>query len=795
MTAYAPFLIAPFQIGLDTDIAPWQLPEDAFSDIVNGRLNHGVLQKRNGYIKQGDIVHQHQTNWKITGIAVEAVGPVPAIGTVTVTLVDVTGLTAGDVIEIRNVTGMTEVNGERYTVANVVGGAGGTFELDNIIGTGFTPYAGLGDVYLVPGNPVMGIERYIDNLNVKEVIAFDTKRASAYDPTNRVYTPIDSADIMAGGDYNYIHACNWASTEDSVSTTLYRMYFTNGRPYSGGLDGIRYYDGGTTTTSYVPSINGVTDILGCKLIFAWKSRLILLHTFEGGNTYPQRARWCQIQNPDGAEAWYDNRRGRGNFVDCPTGDHIISAQFLHDTIIVFFTNSIWSLTYTANPNGPFRWTKINDYRACDGKMASEQFDNGVISVGSRGIVYVDGAQVQRVDERISNFVDDEVNAGQFGNVFIKRNFGNRNIWTLYPKNESDDSNAALIFDEDSKSFSKYLIDMNVLGYGGAAQDSAIDDFGNMTLKDFGDLTIADFYFDDSAEILLGGNQDGEIFIMEFGPDDRMIPTSYDIINVSIGSPCTVTVDEIEGIEEGDIVTIAGVTGVTGINDQSFEVTNIVDNSFDLVDSTSVGAYTIGGFVYKYESTEIPFSMTSAGWNPYIKEGKKCQFGYLDIFFDTNTTTVVDVDFFVDEGEEKLPISKKSNLLPQLHELAAISDITNDDPGVVSANSHGLSTGDVVYLYGVNGMKYINGIPFTVTLDAVDPENKFSIGIDTTTYGEYTGGGVVTENEFYADKVWKRFYCGAVGFQHKIVISCGGKNNPLRIHALMLWFRPVSSRPS
>lgn len=787
MTAYAPFLIAPFQTGLATDIAPWLLPEDAFSDIVNGRINHGVLQKRHGYVKQGDIVHQHQTNWKITNI--ETLNPAR------VTLVASTGLTAGDVIEIRNVTGMTQVNDERYVVAFDAGDPAGAIRLFGVDATaGYTAYAGLGDVYLVPGNPVMGLGRYVDSDNVKEVIAFDTKRAARYDPTNRVYNPLDSADIMNSGDTNYVCTCNWSSTADSASTTLYRMYFTNGMPLAGGLNGIRYYNDAATTTSYAPSINGVTTINGCKLLFAWKSVLLLLHTFEGTNTYPQRARWCEPMNPDGAEAWYDNRPGHGDFVDCPTGDHIISAQFIQDTLIVFFTNSIWSLSYTANPNGMFRWKKINDFRACDGKMASEGFDNQVISVGTRGIVSVDGVQSQRIDDRISNFVDDDINSGEFGNVFMKRNFGGRNVWMLYPNGDSDDANAALIFDEDSKSFSKYLIDMNVLGYGGPAKDSAIDDFADMDLEDFGDLELDDYYFDNGAEVLLGGNRTGEVFIMEYGPDDAMEPREYDVVGATAASPCVITLDAIEGIANGDVVSVADVGGIGGINDQFFTVANLVDNSFELEGSTSTGVYTTGGYVFTYDSTAVDFEMTSAGWNPFIKEGKKCQMGYLDILFDTNANTEVDIDFFVNNEMSKLPISKRINLLPNINERCTIAGITNASPGVVSANSHGLSTGDVVYIYGVDGMSTVNGLPYTVTLDTVDPENRFSIGVDTTTYGAYTGGGIVTDNKFFSDKVWKRVYCGAIGHQHKVVIRTAGKNTILRIHAMTPWFRPVSSRP-
>jgi len=278
---YQPFLIAPFQTGLDTDLEPWLLPQDAFPNIENGHIHHGVIEKRSGYAKLGDIVHQDQTNWKIT--AASNANPCQ------LTLTSTAGLSIGDEIEIRNVTGMVQLNGNRYTIATT-NFTGTTLELDGIDTsdvTEFIPYVALGDVYLIPGDRVMGIERYITSGNIKEMLAFDTMRASVYDSTNLRFNPLDSADIMDGDDTDYIWAANWASTASTAAATLYRLYFTNGKALSGGLNGIRYYSGGTTTTSLAPSINGVTTINGCKLIFAIRQRLLLLHTFEGANTYPQ----------------------------------------------------------------------------------------------------------------------------------------------------------------------------------------------------------------------------------------------------------------------------------------------------------------------------------------------------------------------------------------------------------------------------------------------------------------------------------------------------------------------------
>lgn len=70
----------------------------------------------------------------------------------------------------------------------------------------------------------------------------------------------------------------------------------------------------------------------------------------------------------------------------------------------------------------------------------------------------------------------------------------------------------------------------------------------------------------------------------------------------------------------------------------------------------------------------------------------------------------------------------------------ISAITNANPGVVTANSHGFSNGDNVWIAGVVGMTQINRRRFVV---AGATTNTFQLsGINTSAYGTYISGGTV-----------------------------------------------------
>ena len=70
-------------------------------------------------------------------------------------------------------------------------------------------------------------------------------------------------------------------------------------------------------------------------------------------------------------------------------------------------------------------------------------------------------------------------------------------------------------------------------------------------------------------------------------------------------------------------------------------------------------------------------------------------------------------------------------------------ITKANPGVVTTDlNHGYTTGQMIEMTGVEGMTEVNGVPYTATV--LSP-TIFSIGIDTSGYSTWTGGGVVTPN--------------------------------------------------
>lgn len=882
---YRPFLIAPFKTGLDTDVEPWLLPEDAFSNICNGHIHHGFIQKRSGYRFLAEMVHGRaitaasnaatavftvaSTSGMANGDSVslhylaggtwanlnEAKYTLASVTATTFTLIYSTGAavdgsgfgaytassgrlgTFEDVVSSATITAATTANpavftsvvsvedGDTVVLKGLLGGtwatlddesytvtglAGTSFSLidssgTTVDGSGLGVYTGsTGTAEAISRLRIMGIFNYIGSDNTRETLVADTKRVSIYNSATNLLDPLDlfditstlqtNNDVFSSSDTDYIWSANWQH-----AGSINRVYFTNGKAYqpgAPGTDGILYYDASNPRVEqFQPSLNATDDLYGCKLIFSIRQRLLCLHTFEFDgattNTFPQRARWCAGQDPSN---WNDTVAGGGGFVDAPTGEQIISARLLQDIIIVHFTDSVWTLRPVPDPALPFRWDKINDFRACDGKMATVGFDRYSVGVGVRGITATDGVETRRVDDRIEDFVINEINDSQFDKVFVSRSYAKRRTWFLYPSVESDDADGALIFDDESGAYSTYKINMNVLGYGNVSQDFAAQDFIaandlDVSAFELNDETALSYFWSQSAELFLGGDREGKVHILE-----------------------TVNTDD---------------------------------------------------------GTMIPFCMKSAAWNPFKDQGVEAQLGYIDFYLDADQQTKFEVEFFKNTEEDPYT-SQGMDALPNLNFRSVVADVViNSDPTtgfLVTSNSHGLIEGNTFYFYGIEGAVWQNDRKWTV--GSTVTENTFSVDTDITSFGsaitgitqanpavvtsvahdfsngdkiyitavtgmtevnnlsytvsnittdtyelqgidstgftayvgpsgyahkDYVSGGQIFEREFFRTKVWKRAYAGGIGFQHRMSIASDGSNEPVKIHAIKLWMKPRGKR--
>jgi hypothetical protein len=453
MSVQKPYLIANLRTGLDRSVEPWILPEDAFPDLEDCYMFRGRIPRRKGFVQLGRIV-------------------------TTVGIVD-------------------------------------TF--NNL--------------------PVMGLRtRELTTRNEEQLIAFDTTKANRYSNVLSKFVDItfnqpgNAAPFSwTGSDSDFFWTTNYADAFWATNNTPGFQAVNNATNPALG-DGLRFYDG-VQWFNFLPRVDntGVTFLMGALLIVSYRNRLVMLNTLEGTAfgadvTFAQRARWSQNGTPfvnavpagytGGAQvdAWDSITPGKGGFIDAPTQEQIISAEFFKDTLIVYFERSTWQLRYTGNELLPFIWERINVELGAESTFSIVPFDSGILAVGNVGIMTCNSVGVQRIDQ----IIPDEVFKIHNGNDGVKRVYGIRDFtqqlvyWT-FPDDSTNPTypNRVLVYNYLDGSYSFFNDSFTCFGYWSAFPDLTWAD----VKQAWGSMPVPwnSGQFQSGYPKIVAGNQQGFVF--------------------------------------------------------------------------------------------------------------------------------------------------------------------------------------------------------------------------------------------------------------------------------------------
>lgn len=190
---YQPYLIANFATGLDKELQPWLLPDDAQSELYDGYIYEGVMNKRPGYqpLATGQrggapYCESRMVNRITTEPAMQSGSLVVGNGTVGPYAITLQNLPVrrGTVSIIAGAQTVTDDGLGSFTT----GGTGTINYTTGVISVSFTNVvAGAVQVFVTydnhPGLPVMAEMNFVGNDNTKTLIVADTKRLNIYNTT------------------------------------------------------------------------------------------------------------------------------------------------------------------------------------------------------------------------------------------------------------------------------------------------------------------------------------------------------------------------------------------------------------------------------------------------------------------------------------------------------------------------------------------------------------------------------------------------------------------------------------
>jgi len=641
------FLISDYKTGLEKDVKPYKIMDDAFSELENMYVYRGTLTNRRKPLLLGRLQKP------ITG---ESLGTGTDHYTVTLANVPV----VLESIELTDAGGQTIVDDGDGRLSG--DGTGTINYATGALDVTFTAATGAltADYEYYPLLPVMGINmKETTTTNVEQTIVFDTVDSYYFDQTADKFIPNTTANnSWTGNDHQFFASTNY------FITTAGAKYFwaTNSKPYvlagADKQDGIKYYDGATWATLRPIIYNDGTDryLNGAKIIIPFKGHLILMNTTDEAVNYQNRIRWSgALLDPTGADAWRHDIKGKGGYLDATVNESIQSVAIINDKLIVYFERSTKELAYTGNTALPFILRSISEEYGSESQFSTQIAEGSAITFGSRAITGTDGVRMERMDDKIPKDIF-KINNLSNGRERVQsvRDYLDELIYWSVAKDELTYPNKVLIFNYNNGSYAYFDDNYTAMGLFQASSSKKWSTIGKKWSE-------CGFKWSDAlaaaeTPIVVGGNQRG--FVHQFNyltiDDPSLDVTTVDITTHIITCPLHNLV-----IENNYYITLTNLLGITGYSTSKIYKAIPSDaNTLEIVtdDTWSYQTTPIPAFTSYMGGGSIavlkPFKFKTKRFNPFIDKGGNIKIGYVDLLMDVTDDGQVAIKVYGDDTQSK-----------------------------------------------------------------------------------------------------------------------------------------------
>lgn len=646
------FLIGPMNSGLETDLKPFVIADDAYARLDNAYIFRGRIRKRFGsrYLNS----QQGQLNSRLrvqVGTLAAPISPVPG-----------NKFNIGQMFSVGPDTFTVWQNGAMLSSNPLANGtfntATGAFTIVDPSQPGITP------IYWYPSEPVMGIVRYevVDSLT-DPTIAFDTQFSYQYAGGAWVNLPsVPPAGLWTGSNSQFF----WTTTWIGITPDIRLLFVVN----NNAADQIQYWNN-VAWTRLLPQIDATPNFLfTAKIVVVFKGRLVFLNTSEGPNLagarqFTNRARWSVYGDPTGVNAFRQDIPGQGNFIDAATLEDIVSAQFIKDRLIVFFEKSTWEFAYTGNQVQPFTWQKLNTELGAEATFSSVPFDKVILTIGNVGIHACNGVNVERIDNKIPDTVFDiHTGTSAVERVAGIRDYFVEQVYWTFPNvnadiNSSTFPNKVLVYNYKTGSWAFNDDSITAFGYFYADDSSAIS-WDSLISWDT-DTTWSSGISQPQAQLVIAGNQEGYTFIVDAQETSNAFALQLTNLTLDMDDDVICTVIN-HNMNTGDFVKLQDLNGLIFVELPlpPFEIVEIIDANSFIILSPLIAAALEAGQIYAGGGTVARASridILTKQFNPYMKQGRNVYLSKVDFLIDRTEQGEIAVDFLVGTANDSISLTQ------------------------------------------------------------------------------------------------------------------------------------------
>jgi hypothetical protein len=377
--------------------------------------------------------------------------------------------------------------------------------------------------------------------------------------------------------------------------------------------------------------------------------------------YKNQAIWAAFGDPTAPGAWRQDMPGLGNSANCSTMQDITSAEFLKDRLDIEFERSTYEFAWTGNYADPFVFQKLNTELGTESTFSTIPFDQEFLSVGNVGIHKCNGVNVERIDNAIPFSVwNIRTGQNQVDRVYGIRDFFAEQAYWTFPNNNADENNMTfpntiLCYNYLTQAWAIFDESITVFGHFYEAAQSAVTWSSNDITWSDDVITWGSGDTQDLNQVVLAGNQEGFIFIVDINkPDqDALLQITNIVVDMS-GNTVITCVNH--NINPNDCVFLQNLNGLTGPFLGIYIVNMVVDSNTFMVIAPDIRSVIMSGQIYIGGGTiaRVPrMDMLTKQFNFYLEQDRNASVARIDFLVDTTTFGEMNIDYRVNTSVQGL----------------------------------------------------------------------------------------------------------------------------------------------
>lgn len=410
-----------------------------------------------------------------------------------------------------------------------------------------------------------------------------------------------------------------------------------------------------------------------QIIVQFKNRLIFLNTIElvngSSEKYPYRCRYSAINDPIAVSSFMADFPGNGGFTDAPTDEAIITAQFVKDRLIVYFSSSCYELVYTNNQVLPFIWQKINNELGAVSTFSEIPFDKVTLGIDDTGIHACNGSNVDRIDTKIPQYpfsISNEAQ-GQDRVAGVRDYYNEMAYWTIPTSNRNVSfyfPNKVLVYNYVNESWATIDDSFTTFGYYYLPPTTDGLTWGQTSTRWADNIrqwnSNASTTNNTTVKSIIAGNQQGFVQIIQ--TDIVTNAQSLQITNFTITATGTALVSCVNhNLELNQFVLLTTMNGITFTDSNgtvlsecmarvsSDTINNITPNTFTISSLDNLlnpiiftGTYLGGGNASLVSNVNI----LTKQYNFYTSQDRNMYLSRVDFLVDRTENGQVTADYLI-----------------------------------------------------------------------------------------------------------------------------------------------------